>query len=158
MKRRTATRTDTELANALGVHQSTISTWRRRSAVPEAALLQAERAGLDRQIDAVQKPVAALALAMRAAEALYQRQVDRGSPANRWLAYSAVATVLKEVIGATDESLRQISAQSGRWSLDLGSELIEDEAYLSKLVDWIDEKWGGLTGADADWRQTPDVS
>lgn len=140
MKRLSGVRTDTELAEFLGVNQSTVSTWKRRKFVPDQVLLTLEIKLLQREQNRVQQPIAVIALAMRAAEYLYERQRTRGSLAGRWLAYSSTAALLKNAMDAIGANLTRIEESTGRWAVDIAAELIEDEHFLSELANWIETR------------------
>ena len=137
MKRRAGVRTDTELAQVLRVDQSTVSTWRRRGAVPEATLLSFERLNLNARLDSVQRVYAARAVTMRVAEFMYERSRQRGGTGDRWLPYRTVATAFESVEAAIEASLIQLEADTKRWPLDLANDLMRDTGYLGQVADWI---------------------
>lgn len=140
MKRLAGVRTDSELANFLGLNQSTVSTWKRRGAVPQQVLLTLQIRLLEREKSAIERQPAAIALAIRAAEYLYERQAARGSRNGRWVAYSTVAENFPAVFEAVKARLADLEKQTGRWSLDLAATLFDDDKFLSGLATWIETR------------------
>jgi hypothetical protein len=150
MKRRADVRTDTELAKVLGVDQSTVSTWRRRGAIPEATLLSFERLNRDAKAGRVQRFYAARTVTIRVAEFMYERSRERGGRGDRWLAYSTLATAFESVQAAIEDSLAKLELTTKRWPMDLASDLINDVKYLGQVADWVEAaEFGDILGGIA---------
>lgn len=138
MKRRAGVQTDTELAQAIGTSQSNISTWRKRGAVPKAALLRFDNLDLDswRSGNYIH---AARMVALRVGEFWYGQYVESGAAAGRWLPYATVATALPAIVERVAQDIRSKVAAEGMTALEHSIELIENEAYLGELVGWLRE-------------------
>lgn len=138
MKRRAGVLTDTELAQAIGTSQSNISTWRKRGAVPKSALLRFESLDLDtwRSGNYVH---AARMVALRLGEFWYGEYVRNGATAGRWLPYSTVAIALPAIVERIAKDIRAKVSTEGMTALEHGVELVENEAYLRDLVEWVRE-------------------
>jgi hypothetical protein len=135
MKRQGGVTTDDQLARFLGVAQSTVSHWRRRSEIPESALLRAERllsAGGQRVADRV---LAARMIALRLPEFWYLRASTSGAMGGRAIFYRTVAVAFPKIVDAIYEQLGTYELQTGQMALDLAPQLLEDDRFISELIE-----------------------
>lgn len=140
MKRRAGVKTDTELAEILGLSQSTVSTWRRRNIVPDQVILKLEIALLEGKKNEAERQSAVIALAMRTAEYVYQQQLKRGSRAGRWATYSGIAVLFKNLLDAIESKLIELERETGRWAIDLAAELIDSEEFQRNVATSIEQR------------------
>lgn len=136
MKRRAGVLTDTELAQVVGTSQSNISTWRKRGAVPKSALLRFDSLDLDTWRSGSYIHAARM-VALRVGEFWYGQYVKNGATAGRWLPYSTVAMALPAIVERVAKDIRAKVVNEGMTALEHGVELVEDEAYLRDLVEWV---------------------
>jgi len=135
MKRRARVNTDSELAEVLSTTQSNVSTWRKRGAVPKAALLRFERLNIE-DATPTHRTMAARAIAIRAAEFAHQRAGGRGG-ASRTVLYGVVAGAWDTVVAAIAADLKRKEATTKLWPLQLAEGVMENEEYLAGIADWI---------------------
>ena len=135
MKRRAAVPTDRELARFMGVAQATVSYWRTRGQVPEAAILKFERMLTAGGHASAERLAAARAIALRVPEFWYQRALKEGVGGGRAIFYRAASENLHLVVDAAAAQLERYQRQTGQGVWDLAAQLMEDERLLEGLVE-----------------------
>jgi hypothetical protein len=136
MKRRAGVTTDFNLARFLGVAQTTVSHWRVRMQIPEAALLRAERllsAGGDK---VARRMLAARMIALRLPEFWYLRATASGAKGGRAIFYRSVALAYPKILDAIYEQLGTYERETGQTAWDLAPQLLEDSRFLGELVEF----------------------
>lgn len=139
MKRRARVRTDQELARFLGVAQSTVSGWRKRDAVPEAALLRFEAIYSEPQRLDQTRLFTARTIALRLPELWYDRFKARSPSISRRIFYAILALNLGGVSFEIAERMRKIEGEQSIATEELGNLLFDDAAFLNALLDWMTE-------------------
>lgn len=138
MKRRAHVSTDTQLAKVIGTSQSNVSTWRKRGAVPKAALLKFERRLADGQ-EKAPLHVASLMVAYRLAEYWAAKAAGPNIDDKRWIILGTLATAHSALIDAIKKNIVKKQNQSGLTPLEIASELIRSETFLEQLYSWVKE-------------------
>lgn len=138
MRRRAGVRTDQELAKFMGVAQSTVSNWRKRSSVPSSAILKFEFAIAEPRDMDFARLLAARGIAMRLPEILHQRMVKAGA-VGRYLSYVMVAGTLDGIAKEIVRQIERLQNETGFSVDELGPRLIEDDVFLNGLADWVSE-------------------
>lgn len=136
MRRRAGVRTDQELAKFMGVAQSTVSNWRKRSSVPTSAILKFEFASAEPRDMDFARLLAARAIAMRLPEILHRR-MEKGGAIGRYLSYAMVAGTLDGISKEIIRQIERLQSQTGLSVDELGPRLIEDDVFLNGLADWV---------------------
>lgn len=138
MKRRAGVSTDSELAGVVGLGQSAVANWRRRGKIPEAALIrfetELERLGHDDGL----RLIYAKAVALRLPEWWYQK-LKRQSDAkpSREVCYFTVATALPLITKEIARQMAAIEQSRGLETATVSMQLLEDDRFLSGLLDWL---------------------
>jgi hypothetical protein len=137
MKRRASVRTDHELAGFGGWAQSTVANWRKRGAVPEAALLHFEQLIADPSQSRFSRLLAARTIAMRLPELSMKRFHGHRLPLRRYVVYASIAYNLNAVASEIARQMERLEAEHGLSSTALAQTLIEDEQFLNGVLDWL---------------------
>lgn len=137
MKRRAGVSTDVELAAALAVAQSTVSQWRKRGRIPEAAVLRAERQLLDRQDRVAPRLIAARAIALRLPSFWAEEAVARGGKPNTWLIHMTCAMMLSSITDVAYANLDSLEEKNGLPTHELLPQLLDDQDFLRDLLAWV---------------------
>jgi hypothetical protein len=135
MKRRAGVATDHNLARFLGVAQTTVSHWRVRMRIPEAALLRAERLLSAGGHAVTARMLAARMIALRLPEFWYLRASASGAKGGRAIFYRRVALALPKIIDAVYEQIGTYERETGQTPRDLAGLLLEDERFIEGLVE-----------------------
>jgi hypothetical protein len=138
MKRRAGVRTDQQLADFMGAAQSTVSNWRKRGEVPEAAILQFEAVASNPRGDDLERLTAAQTIALRVPELYYQRMRDRNSKLGRDLIYSYVSLSFGAITNEIGVQLESLERESGLTIKELRAKLVDDEGFLQGFLDWLE--------------------
>lgn len=135
MKRRAGVTTDQNLAKHLGIAQSTLSWWRRRDRIPEAAVLRAERV-LQAGGDVVtSRMLAARMIVLRLPEFWYIKAAASGLKARRAIIYRRVAFDFIAIVEAVYEQLGDFERESGETASNLAPQLLDDESFMLNLIE-----------------------
>lgn len=137
MKRRAGVRTDQQLAKYMGAAQSTVSNWRKRGTIPEAAILQYERAVDQDGLADFSRMLAARVLALRLPELYYQRLREAGALTGRRMPYSLVAYSVNAITVEIDRQLKRLERETGKSADELVDHLLEDHTFLGGVLDWV---------------------
>lgn len=137
MKRRAGVRTDHELATFLGAAQSTVANWKQRGAVPEAALLKFEEVLARRASSPNLRHLYARAVAMRIPEVWYKR-VSSKSAAGRHIPYLTIAMSFNSIVALIADDIGKYELQRGDSLGNIVTAMLDDEDYLSQIIDWLD--------------------
>ena len=136
MKRRANVTTDTQLADVLGLNQSTVSTWRRRGSVPEAVLLRFAAAANDYEHRVSGwRYIAARAIALRVAT--FMDEQKSGTKESSWSTYQTVSMGFNSLVDAIYADLISVKELSEVTTFGLAERFINDESYLAKFASWM---------------------
>lgn len=139
MKRRAGVSTDVELSEFMGITQGAIANWRRRSSVPESALLSFERQLASDGDFPHSRAMFARALAMRLAEFDYAAIKARGGMASRTLVYGIHAAQLDIVADECFHQLELLEDQMGISPDAAAAHLMDDDNFFAQLSAWAKE-------------------
>lgn len=139
MKRRMGVSTDSQLAEALGRSQSAVSHWRRSGSVPEQVLLEFEHMRSKAALTRIDLFYSTRAVALRVAEVLYQRSLERGAKQDRWLSYMDAAIAFESVEGAISDTIGGVQAATNRTAYEVAADLLDDLEFLDRLAAWIEQ-------------------
>lgn len=136
MKRRAQVQTDHELAEFMGAAQSTVSNWRKRERVPEAAILRFERCVERGGYPDTTRRMAARSLALRLPELYYEQLRAAGASGGRKFPYEFIGMVFNAIVAEVERQLQRMEDQSNQSASEIAGHLIEDQTFLSDLLDW----------------------
>lgn len=137
MKRRAGVKTDQELARFLGAAQSTVSNWRQRGGVPEAALLKFEEVLATTSGSQSTRALFAKCVALRLPEVWHQRITKRSAGATREVPYLTVATSLNAIVAEIADQMARIERDTGLSSHSVMKRMLDDDRFLSQVIDWL---------------------
>ncbi|MFD1787741.1 helix-turn-helix domain-containing protein [Sphingomonas floccifaciens] len=137
MKRRAGVRTDQELARFMGAAQSTVSNWRKRDAIPEAAILQFEKAASDPDGNGFSRSLAARTIALRLPELWFARFQTKGALPGRYVPYAAISYNLNAIVAEIARQMESLETTHNLSTHELAMLLIEDEKFLNGVLDRV---------------------
>lgn len=144
MKRRAGATTDHELAGFMKGAQSTVSHWRKRGAIPEAAILRFERALEAPRDTEFARSLAARTIALRLPELNHQRLKDKGIEAGRRLSHGVISLSFNAIVAEIAGHMKRFQDETGLSLEELTAALIEDEKFLNGVLEWV----GNSSAAD----------
>lgn len=135
MKRRAGVGSDRELARFMRVSQSTVSHWRTRGAIPDAAILKFERS----LVSASEAPqhFAARVVVLRLAEFWYQDLKAKGAAGGRRIPYQSIAMSINALTDVIAEHIKKYEAETGLEPYQLADHLVEDGPFLTQIIEWL---------------------
>jgi hypothetical protein len=137
MKRRAGVTTDRDLAHFMGAAQTTVSYWRTRRQVPQAAILKFEHLLAIGGQPMAERLAAARAIALRVPEYWYQQALAEGIGGGRSIFYRAASEAFQVVVDEAAAQLEAYERQTGQGSWELLTQLIDDERMIKRLVDRV---------------------
>lgn len=138
MKRRAGVRTDRDLATFMGVAQSTVSHWRTRDHVTEAAILRFEKLLAANSVEPdASRAIAARMVAIRVADYWYSTFDGASAPGRRLVVFGTVAGAFHSITDQIYENLLKHERLSGLDAWEVADRMIEDDRFLQQVTDWI---------------------
>ena len=74
---------------------------------------------------------------LRLPELYYERLRNAGSPTGRRFPYSMIAYTVNAITAEIDNQLKRLERQTGKSADELVDALIEDQTFLSGVLDWV---------------------
>lgn len=137
MKRRAGVATDTELGEFIGISQGAIANWRRREAVPEAALQRFQQA-LDKSGGASsERAVWARCVTMRLAEFWYSKIAAKNPEAPRTVPYLTLGVAFPMVVAEVAQTMERLEKDHSITTREVASLMLDEGYFLEDLTKWI---------------------
>lgn len=139
MKRRAGVATDTELGEFMGISQGAIANWRRREAVPEAALQRFQQA-LDKGAGASsERAIWARCVTMRLAEFWYSKIAAKNPEAPRTVPYLTLGVAFPMVVAEVAQRMERLEKDHSITTREVASLMLDDGYFLEDLAKWVDD-------------------
>lgn len=137
MKRRAGVATDTELGDFMGISQGAVANWRRRQAVPEAALQRFQQA-LDRGDGASsERAIWARCVTMRLAEFWYSKIAERNPDAPRDVPYLTIGVAFPMVVAEVARTMERLEKDHSITTREVASMMLDQGYFLEDLRKWV---------------------
>ncbi|MEE4153228.1 MAG: helix-turn-helix domain-containing protein [Erythrobacter sp.] len=137
MKRRAGVSTDLELARFMGVGHSTVSNWRQRGAVPEAAILKFEKAMSATPATSSRRALYARAIAMSLPEHWFRTKPHGVPRMSRDAAYLSAAMSFNAIAAEAARRLLAYELEHGVDSDRALHALFDDMDFMEALLEWF---------------------